>query len=224
MFSCHCKSLRIHYAWLSAFNTFHRGTCYKRGKIDEIKNSLECRRQIYFLFGRLWQLILKQLLMHIGYTHGTSAGKITACQSGGETGSLLHPSERGLSKLKLHQSCLSAFQSGEFRAAFANWLCGLHRSKLVLTSHPCWAQIHSAQGGRGEKFGGVPAGSARQRQCIRHLCTISGQICYLPPLGMGAGRAKTCCRTQKVSEFKENRQQTLLTPPSLAGSDPNTLH
>lgn len=137
---------------------------------------------------------------------------------------MLHPSDHGSSKLKLHQSCLSVFQSGEFRATFVNQLRGLHQSELVLTSHSCWAKIHPAQGGRGEKFGGVLTGSARQRQCIRHFCTISGQICYLLPPGMEAGRAKTCYRTQKVSEFKENGQQTLLTLPSLAGSDPNTSH
>lgn len=65
LFSCRCKSPRIYYAWLSLLNTFHRGMYYKRGKIDKNKNSLECRKQIHVLFGRHWQVILKQLLVLI---------------------------------------------------------------------------------------------------------------------------------------------------------------
>lgn len=68
LFSCHCKSPRIYYAWLSLLNTFHRGMYCKRGKIDKNKNSLECRKQIHFLFGRRWQVILKQLLVLITHT------------------------------------------------------------------------------------------------------------------------------------------------------------
>lgn len=69
--------------------------------------------------------------MHIGYTHGTSAEKIAAFQSGGETGTLHYPSDHGSSELNLHKSCLSAFQSGEFKAAFVNRLRSLYQSELV---------------------------------------------------------------------------------------------
>lgn len=76
-------------------------------------------------------MILKQLFMHIGDARGALAGEIAAFQSGGETSAARHPSERGSAELELHKSCLSAFQSGEFRAAFVNWPRGLYQRVLV---------------------------------------------------------------------------------------------
>lgn len=123
--------------------------------------------------------------------HSQHLGReIAASQSGGETGTLYHPSARGSSELKLHKSCcLSAFQPGDFRAAFVT-----HSTLFIEVN---WFKHHPYLGQSRVRGGGVPAASTKQSQWI--FCTTSG--CKFPPLEMGAGRTKTHCRTQNILKY-----------------------
>lgn len=62
-----------------------------------------------------------------------------------------------------------------------------------------WFKHHPYLGQSRATGGGVPAASTKQSKWT--FCTISGQNCWLPPLGMGAGRAKTRCRTQNILNY-----------------------
>lgn len=127
--------------------------------------------------------------MHIRYTHATSAEKIAAFPSGGETGTLPYPSHHGSSELKLHKSCVSASVWGTQSCLYEPVL------QFVLK----WFKHRPCPGCKGNKV--WSSCWLKQAKPMDALAPFLGRGCCLPPPGVGAGIAKTHGRTQNISNY-----------------------